>query len=168
MSHEKWPPRANYPAPTIAKDFQNELTKIAGKAPNGLPILKVFWAQDEKQFFCGEQRSRYIFSTEENFIGWEATTYKKGKLDRRFMLPPTPKPPLVAKGVFLRPVKEHHDIGIPRWMISQYVPPELACIGWELERYNWIEGERIDVLGPEPREGMYHEAFYTVADHRDG
>jgi len=169
MSHTHWPPRANFAPPDIDLDrFQKELTGIAGLSPNGLPILRLVWGQSERQIFEGRERMKYIFSSTEYLEAWEISFFsRKGKIKRVQRLAPSPTPPSVGRGGLLRPVVGHTDIGIPRWMIEQWFPPEIACADWEDERWAWVSGERVDVLGPAPREGLYMDAFYTIAEHRD-
>lgn len=63
---------------------------------------------------------------------------------------------------------EIHDIGIPRFWISElHGEAELkAADRWERSRYYWDEatGERIDVLGPVPEDGFY-TAVFMIASH---
>lgn len=58
------------------------------------------------------------------------------------------------------------DIGKPRFFVEElHTNGELNAKGaWENARYSWIEGLRVDVLGPIPEEGFY-ECVFQIAHH---
>lgn len=170
LSIEKWPPVANEPRPYVDPAFERELAKIAGSTLDGKPRLRLVWGQSPEAtiFYCGRQRMRYIHHFSEKMVGWEAIWYDKGgKEQHRKRYPLTLEPPKADGARFVRPIIETVDVGIPRWFIEQYMPPEVACAGWHSQRYttDFEKGEMVDELGPPPTQGMYEEAFHMIADH---
>lgn len=158
---EHWPPTENVGAPFVDSGFQKKLTDIAGTTLDGRPRVRLVWGQDPQAtiFYCGEQRLRYIHHFEESIVGWRASYYNQdGTLREVKVFGPSIEAPAAPGAQIVTPISERRDIGIPRWFLEQYMPPSVACRGWET-----FDEE----LGPPPRDGQYEEAFLMIADHSD-
>jgi hypothetical protein len=68
--------------------------------------------------------------------------------------------------------KEIHEAGQPFWGVEEWLPPEVACDGWNDMR--WYRDSTyptankdgyVDLLGPEPKDGCYQLLFY-IKDER--
>lgn len=163
-------PESNSEAPPISSGWQKQLTQIGGTLLDGRPKLRLIWGQspDATIFYRGRQRLRYIHHWTEEIVGWDAHYYDStGRLLEIKRFPPSLRPSEASGALIVRPVLEVRDIGIPRWFIEQYMPPSLACAGWEDSRHSLDEDTRemVDELGPPPSQGMYEEAFMMIADH---
>lgn len=161
---------SNSPAPFIDPSLQRQLNLITGETIDGRPKVRLVWGQspDATVFYRGENRMRYLLKTTKFLRGWDARYYtESGGLKEIKRLPPSTSPPKAPGALFITPVYEHQDVGIPRWFLEQYLPPSLSIIGWEEARYdtNSETGEIIDELGPPPTNGMYESAFLMLAQH---
>lgn len=63
---------------------------------------------------------------------------------------------------------EIQDIGTPRFYFEElHTNAELQTQGrWEQARWAWIDGEKVDLLGPIPEDGFYSPLF-AIAHHDD-
>lgn len=109
--------------PCSVKRFQGELDKLFGLEVNGRPRLRIIWgassrtgedglpeAMDWDPFGengAGEWRARYIYSSRQVLV-------RDGET----------KDGIVAvKAIWV-------DVGIPRFFLERYIPPDVACLGF--------------------------------------
>lgn len=136
-------------APEIPKWFAQELLSIGGTTDNGRdPVYRVVWGGTETHWAYGQIRLKYPDSWKTVPVAWEVV--KDGKVSRipvdDIDLPENKG--LIGNIIYAKKVK-----GKEFWYLEQWVPPEIACEGWELYRYS--QDKKIDILGPEPRQGLY-------------
>lgn len=143
-------------APYIPPEFTKELTKIGGLSPCGrFPIYRLAWGGSERIFSHGEMRLKYPKSWKTVQIGW--TTVRNGKevavpveeIVNPFNSDGTP--------AIIRPIYGKQVKGVQAWFLEQWMPPSLACPGWEALRYeiDIATGTKIDIMGPPPVDGQY-------------
>jgi hypothetical protein len=187
-------PNENFPPPTQKPDwFDKQLLKIGGYAYKGasIPRYQVVWGMDPevKHFAMGKMRMKYISIVDhyETLKGYNIIQTRKGKETQRFFLPPieahrrymdpnTQQLTRNAKpGQIIAPVivKEEKEIGLPLWVVEQWVPPEAFGdpVSWNNERYlvNPIDAtESIDALGEYPENGRYIHFFDLLDYDEDG
>jgi len=152
----------NPPAPYIPTWFLKELNELGGFADDGkTPQLRIGWGGELTQFWRGRMRIKYPKYTDKMAIGWEVL----GENGERLLYPLNAANELTH--LVGRLVYDWIDIGIPMFVIEEWIPPEIACDGWEKRRYEWDAGNRvwIDKLGPEPREGLYRK-LVTLAEFK--
>jgi hypothetical protein len=171
----------NEPAPFVPKSFSEGLTRIGGMSRTGQPRLRLVWGQELKERINGELVFRYSYGSV--LTGWKVTRYgRDGKLKEVSyhggQAPPTkhskrngsggPKGWKVRRsqgGVLITP--EIQEIGIDRFFVEQLIEPELLVPDWEVVRALAIAETGIDLMGEEPRQGMYLEGFHMIASHRE-
>lgn len=135
----------NQPAPFVPKFFIEALTKMGGLADNSRDAkFRLVWGGTAMHFAYGRMRIKYLRYSQKVPIAWEVV--KDGE---RLMLPISA---MGEDGGVGRIIKDWLDEGIQRFFIEEWCPPEEACRGWELHRYD-DNGE--DVLGPIPSDGLY-------------
>jgi len=140
------PFNAIQPPPADVKAFQAGLTRMLGvDAQTGRPWLRIIWAQDQGSDDFGpiakdwddygagghgEWRARYLYSSTPHFI--------------------TSIDPV--SGVCIRR-EAWEDIPPPRYCLERLIPPDVACLGWNVptSKEAWIHrgltGEYIDQDG---------------------
>ncbi len=122
----------NTAAPPLSSKFQNGLIKIAGRNKYGQPNVRLVWGQSIRRFAYGKERMTYLHAV---------ATLEHKKADYETGL-------IICE-------HELYDIGIPLWFIEEWWPPEIACAGWDANRWDWEAFTKIDALGPPPIRGMY-------------
>lgn len=153
------------PPPYLSPDFVKELNRIGGYSPCGrFPIYRVVWGGSEQHFALGEMRLKYPKSWKTVPVAW--AVIRDGK---EVLLPleeSTKTHDEKGQPIIGRPVYEKRVVGVQSWFLEQWMPPEIACIGWEALRYKYdmAKGVRIDVLGPAPRDGVY-KALIKLQDN---
>ena len=108
----------------------DKLTELGGKNPHGQPNFRVMWGSSRLAWQGGVFHER---DAEGNLLRVQVTH----KL--------TPKYP----------------DALNRWICEMWVPPEVFGTpeSWEQETVEWREGQRIETLGPFPRQGEYEIVF---------
>lgn len=175
-NYDTWPPPANFPPPMVSDRWQRELIHIAGRSPNGLPILRLEWGST-CTWTPSVRDLKYLHRTDEKQIGWrvDIRDQSSGTTVRSVELPfrvDTLKleqarecgPTEVAGLPF--PRMEKVEIGVPRWWISRWIPP--GIIGpWDDARKRVMGKVQDDLdMGPMPREGLYYLGFHSMWTHR--
>jgi len=126
-------PSKNEPAPEDVRWFQKELDRIFGRELNGKSRFLIAWGQDLsvcREWHPWQKQWRAMFPL------YSVRTVEHVAV--------TGTPLLQAKF-------KYHDVGVPRWAILRYVPPEVACVGWVVEGTDQ-NGHFYD---PMPTEGFY-------------
>jgi hypothetical protein len=145
----------NYPSPVNLERWQTQINRIVGQSVDGRPLLRIVWGMDEhllvfRPFPNGEPGygMKYVYSGEfiEHELQQEITT-EKGEIKN-----------LGAVSY------ERVEVGIPRFIIEQLHVDEEYRQSHEDQRYHWMDGVLVDILGPAPAEGFYSEVF-TIASH---
>jgi len=186
-------PSQNFPPPTPKPDwFDAAVNKIGGYADPGtnkIPKYRVVWGMDPNitQFAMGKMRMKYvsIVDTYETLKGYNIINTRKKK-NNKFFLPPieahkryldpnTGQMTRGGLGILVSPVitTEEREIGIPLWIMEQWVPPEAFgdAVGWNNERYlvNPMDStDYIDALGEYPEKGMYIHWFDLLDYDEEG
>lgn len=118
------PFETRYPEPLCdLRPFQEALTRLFGtEGTTGRPWVRVIWAQDERSDEYGpiaknwshygnggrgEWRARYLYSADRYFE--PEMNYETGVLSH---------------------YERWHDLAPPRFVIETFVPPDMACMGW--------------------------------------
>ena len=109
-----------------------------GKELNGKSRLRVVWGMDLTKARVWDQYSRQ----------WRAAYPLRMRRKPKVWLPPGMR---VSRALY-----EWNDIGTPRWFIERYLPPDVACIGWEVEGR---DSEGIEFYDPLPVDGLYEPLF---------
>lgn len=129
---------ANLPRPPKPSWFDARLRDIGGVTADGRPRLRVIWGQDPDavSFRAGKVLPVYIGA---RWSQWMETK--------------------IAGSPVAQIWEDEKWIGVPRWFVEIYEPPEdLDETDWDNHRYDFnVEsgGELIDNLGPFPRAGRY-------------
>lgn len=171
----------NTSAPENCEWFQKELDRIGGKQLDGSSNLRVVWGQTERKFACGRMRVKYptqFFAEKEDY------QFRLRNLDTNEVKVCTfgefmeVKKQVAAIDLTIKFLPEYKVarqiewIGVPRWIIEQYMPSILikdSPSGWERNRFNWWfnpetrRQEWTDINGPFPYGGRY-EHFFTVKE----
>jgi hypothetical protein len=126
-------PLQNEPAPEDVRWFQKELDKIFGRELNGKSRFLIAWGQDLS--ICREWHP------------WQ----KQWRAMFPLSTVRTVDNVAIEGSLLLQPRVRHHDIGVPRWVMLRYVPPEVACLGWVEEGVDQ-NGHFYD---PKPVDGFY-------------
>ncbi len=170
-----WPPERNFNPPPGGEWFQRELTRIAGLTPNGLPMLRLEWGS-----ICTwtpyTKTLKYLQRRVlEEQVGWYMDVKgKDGKVIKTLSFPLKKEfgklkailPDGDEYGLPYPRMEYNQEIGVPRWWVSQYTPPEI--IGpWEevrqrVKRTLGHPGQEAD-MGPMPREGFYFLGWHCIA-----
>lgn len=140
----KDPLRSNTPPPEDVRWFQNKLDTIFGRELSGKSRYLIAWGQDLS--VC---REWHQYQKQ-----WRAMFPLKSTKTKITYTPPG--------SMVIRTRYEYHDVGVPRWVILRFIPPEVALIGW-------VE-EGIDEVGhfydPRPVNGIYEPLRDSIlADH---
>ena len=108
----------------------DKLAELGGKNPLGQPNFRVIWGGNRLAWHGGLFHER---DDHGNLLRVQVTH----KL--------TPKYPEAVN----------------RWICEMWMPPEVFGTpeSWELETVEWKEGQRIETLGPFPRQGDYELVF---------
>lgn len=148
----------NVPAPVRTWKFQEDLTRLFGRHDaTGKPWVRIIWAQsnerdDDGEWLAkdwneygaggyGEWRRRYLYSSHSSM---------EEAFDEVRQL-------FVAREVW-------HDVSPPRFVLEKFIPPEIACMGWDdrltpLESApNFAEGRDADgdrLTARKPVRGLY-------------
>jgi len=138
----------NYPPPCDVSRFQQELERIAGRYDNGRPLLRVVWGQDAalaREWDCyadggrGQWRMKYLYSSKVRYV-------------------PTADP----ETGLIRVRRFHEDVGVPRWFVEYYIPPETACLNWQA---SGVDSDGQPFTDPLPVEGLYEPTGLEIATH---
>ena len=137
------------PAPDLPDWFVRELTFIGGYTDNGRdPIYRIVWGGNATHWAYGQVRLKYPASWRTVTTGWEVVK------DGETIQIPTEDIELPEyAGLIGNPICHKQVKGKEFWFLEQWMPPEIACEGWETHR--WSTDKKVDILGPEPRQGMY-------------
>lgn len=165
----EWPPKQNYMPPPISSRWQRELINLAGRAPNGLPHLRLewgcttTWTPDVKEL-------KYLQRRDTVQTGWGIHVHdSEGRVVQtlHFGLKDSLPLPQPSHGKVFA-ITEDIEIGIPRFWISQYIPPDLVG-NWEEARKRVLEkvGSHADMRG-RPNQGMYYLGFHGIWEHDSG
>lgn len=165
------------------KWFQGELDKLSSEYPTGskdMPRYRIVWGGKRTRFYCGYTTMRYRFSLTIRQVGWtvHARDVKKtlqfdNKTGRpRLIELPVDKDSwtpeqqaLYGKDIHI-PAKTIFDVGVQNYYVEEWIPPTVACAGWDDIRYAYTPaGLRVDVLGPKPALGAY-VPILQIADAR--
>lgn len=126
-------PTRNEPAPEDVQWFQSELDRIFGRELNGKSRFLIAWGQDLtvcREWHPWQKQWRAMFPLSSTRTVENVAVPGTALLQARFV---------------------YHDIGVPRWTILRYVPPEVACVGWITEGTD----EHGHFYDPMPVEGFY-------------
>jgi len=137
----------NSPPPDDAGWFQKALNRIFGLHSNGYSKFRIVYGQD-----LSEGRA----------LDWDHTRHI---WRARYILYTSKKSELyLPKGeMVFRTRWVYEDIGVPRWFIERYIPPEIACRGWVVKG---IDSEGDYFYDPKPVKGLYESfADSMIADH---
>lgn len=165
-----WPPTENISPPPISTRWQEELTRIGGLAPNGLPMFRLVWGQTAT-FTKDCLNLRYLHHKQRRLSGWtvqirdDQDNFVETRSFGPVLTPPRVDPP---EGQFASepfPVYTPEEVGVPRWLIEQYLPPERLG-DWEHSREQFKSEHGFDGMGPYPREGFYWFAFHCIVNHQ--
>lgn len=172
---DTWPPPRNFNPPSGCDWFQRQLIQIAGLTPNGLPMLRLEWGS-VATWTPYTRALKYLHRVvKEEQIGWHVDAHdSSGRIVKTLTYPFKKEfgklkailPDGEEYGLPYPQMIYNQEIGIPRWWISQYTPPEI--IGpWDEVRRRTIEnfghpGQEAD-MGPMPREGFYFLGFHCIA-----
>jgi hypothetical protein len=153
----------NIPAPSRNKYIQDRINKITGKTPEGRPILRIEWGQEQMEFTCGEDRAKYLYATalvphKFNFTDLETGELKSIPWDKA----PDGITPANNPSMFTH---YRYDVGVPRFFVAEHQPRPTYVPDWEANRYHTDEvtGELIDVLGPCPED--FYIPLFCIAEH---
>ena len=162
-------------APTIPAAVLADLLRIGGTNDYGEPKLRLVWGEVHQWFRAGKWRLMYPIARKlRRLAAWNITNVTTGA---KFSLPAGPQPFFSAE-YLVAPVWEDREIGYPGWILEEWWPPEVVCLGWEAARwFTKPDGEQIDLLGEAPVRGQYRFLMYledgreeptplTIDDHR--
>lgn len=173
--YDQWPPERNYSPPLGCDWFQRELIRLAGLAPNGLPILRLEWG-GTCTWTPYTKALKYLHRRVlQRQIGWHVDVRDSSGRTVKTLTYPLRKefgklkamlPDGEEYGLPYPQMEYNQEIGICRFWVAQYTPPEI--IGpWEEARYRVRQnlghpGQEAD-MGPMPREGLYFLGFHCIA-----
>lgn len=169
-----WPPTRNFNPPQGMDWFQRGLNQIAGTAANGMPLLRLEWGSTA--VWTPYTRSlKYLSHTiVKEQIGWHVDVKgPDGKVAKTLTYPCRREGNLLKAdlpdgdqyGLPYPQMVYNQEIGIPRWWIASYIPPELLG-SWDEARRRVLgrgnPGKEND-MGPMPREGFYFIGWHCIA-----
>lgn len=167
-----WPPERNFNPPTGVDWFQRRLNQIAGFAPNGLSMLRLEWGST-CQWTPTMSYLKYLQRTiEKEQIGWCVDVRdSSGRIIKTLQIPCRKEngkmkatiPDGQEYGIPYPWMVYNQEVGIPRFWISQYLPPEIIGPWDEVRRRIKTNfGDKADI-GPYPREGFYFLGLHCIA-----
>lgn len=108
------------------KWLQEKLTEIGGKNPHGEPNFRVIWGRSRLAWHGGEMTERDASGN------------------------------VIRKTVTCRLEPAYPEF-LDRWLFECWLPPEAFGTeeDWEQNTVVWLEGQRVETLGPFPRRGDY-------------
>lgn len=129
----------NLPAPCDIRWFQRKLDQIMGKELNGKSRCRLVWGMDMERARVWDHYHRQ----------WRASYPLHKHRETELFVPAR--------------LQKWRDIGTPRWFIERYIPPDIACIGWQVSGF---DSEGIEYFDPAPVDGLY-ESFFDgqLANH---
>jgi len=175
--YDIWPPPRNFNPPQGCDWFQRQLINIAGLTPNGLPMLRLEWGSicTWTPFTRALKYLHRVILQEQ--IGWHVDVCDSSGRTVKTLTYPLKKefgklkamlPDGEEYGLPYPQMVYNQEIGVPRWWVSQYTPPEI--IGpWDEARRRVMgtfghPGQEAD-MGPMPREGFYFLGFHGIWRH---
>ena len=141
---EDWP-TANSPPPADTTEFQKKLDRIFGVEHSGRSRFILAWGQDltvcrEWDPYGMQWRAMFPLYSTKRLTTWLPPG--KAILEARF---------------------EVDDIGWPRWALLRYIPPHIACAGWQVVGTDQDGDQFYD---PMPINGLYEPLFDSIlANH---
>lgn len=159
MAYHDYPPVVNHPAPVIDRQVRQAVGGIA-LTDSGLPFLRFVWGQspDASYTHRGERHLSYRHHVKREPRLGEPAYGLDGKLVGYKRLY---KQDDILPACLLNAVELKTDIGISRWFVEQALPIDVA--EWEADRYQFVDGELVDVDGPPPEGGISYELLYVCS-----
>lgn len=163
----KTPFTCNHDAPADVAGFQERLTSLFGtEGTTGRPWVRIVWGQDA----TGRDQWGWLAKTWNEYrqggLGnWQmAYQYESHCEFEEFVNPET--------GITTK-LERWHDVGVPRFILERFVPPEMACLAWDkpvsadAEMTLALTGEFHDAEGDrytpyKPEHGMYLPLELTI------
>jgi len=99
----------NRPAPKYPAWVDKYLLKLGGRTDYGDPYLRIVWGQEERIYYCGEMRMKYLAAS---------AIVKTGQQFN-------------PQTLLIEPVYVRVDIGKDRFYVEEWWPPELLKKGWD-------------------------------------
>lgn len=127
----------NHPKPSYPRWIDKFLLKLGGRTDYGDPYLKLVWGQEERIYYCGEMRMKYLAASAIVQTGLHVNPISK----------------------ILEPTFVRVDIGRQRFYLEEWWPPELLAKGWDtLEMGEFPKrGKWRSVFCLETADGKYRE-----------
>lgn len=139
-------------APPLADHLGEELVRIGGRNPFGEPMLRFEWGGAETHFRGGRERFKYpIPGRKLKRLKGCVVIHPDGTAD--FYAAETD--PICAPGDVVDLIYERLSAGVPRWFLAKWVPPDIIADGHDEHQYEWINGQRVALLGERPGRGSY-------------
>ena len=176
--YDEWPPPPGLPPPAVSDRWQKELVRIAGLTPTGLPHLRLEWG-GTCTWTPATKDLKYLHRTQDRQIGWLLDIKdSQGRVVRRRKFPMRISDTVMDRaraevglgeyaGLPYPEMLLNEQIGIPRFWISQFVPPSLVG-PWDEVRHRVRDNAGVGSgsdPGAFPREGMYYLGFHPIWDH---
>ncbi len=140
--------------------WSKELSRIGGLNDYGGPNIRLAWGPEEERIAYGRRRKTFLAAVIKKMAYWMETR----KDGTRIKHPASKQAPNCDVTSLLVPVYEEYDVAKSRWAFMEWWPPELVAFDWESNRYQWKGPERIDILGPVPKNGMYRPIMLIETD----
>ena len=102
---------SNKPRPSYPGWIDKYLLKLGGRNRFGRPYLRLAWGQEERIYWCGEMRMKYLAAS---------AVLKTGNSFNKITQ-------------LIEPVFVRVDIGRERFFLEEWWPPELLKKGWDSE-----------------------------------
>jgi hypothetical protein len=163
MSFSDFPPSRNFPPPPLSAHLKKAVESVGGKTGDGgLSFLRIVWGQDPHASYVynGERHLSYrhhihreekLACPEYDLAGKVAGVRVFGPGD------------VIPANCLLAALVEESDVGINRWFAEQALP--VSAEEWEAQRWEFVDGELADQMGPYPEGGVVYDMLYCVAAH---
>jgi len=146
------------PPPRLFPHIQKRIDVHAGRNPLGEPNVRLAYGGNARAFYCGIWMLKYPGETKEADVG------RAINVDGEEITLPMDRDRWPAEYDQYKDKPDRIDrriiqVGDMCWHLEEWLPPEVACRGWEGARWSVDPdtGTLVDVLGDEPREGAYQE-----------
>jgi hypothetical protein len=155
-----------HPPPESCDAFNERLVRKFGRNDFGGPLFDCVWGGEATTVYAEQEMLAYSHKMVERDLAWEVIEHvadADGVLrETRKLVPLETGPEEYPAGRLFRALV---DVGVARFIVREWIHPDVACDGWERERWQWSQkdGRHVDLLGAPPATGTY-KALLTVED----
>lgn len=162
------------PLPPVPEGFEKRLEQIATYGEK--PMFRLSDGIREQQWRNGKMDTKHLFIAAGSYVKVSKTRYRRKFFgSSEFLIFPSyvaakqANVPELSRAIETATIEKVVGIGRPCWIVEVYVKPEEICrTTWLQQRFQMLEkngiAQRIDQLGPYPKEGRYIACFDVIDD----